>query len=268
MSWLFSSRNRRLLGGVLQSKRVAGAYVFYGAAGSRLVDAARFMGMGLLCENLQDGAPCLGCHACQTIVSENNIHYRFMAPEKWGVEQIREVQEWVQYGAVGDRMVVVIANADRFTTEAGNAFLKTLEEPPVGLTFILLTYRVMSLLPTIRSRCQMLDFPVVMSESAGHHNLELAHYVTEFGQELSLPYRSLAEVRALSLDDRLRYAQEISASKPDLLVLLTAWLRDSLSIANPQEALPIWQMLIATVSDMKYNINLRLHVEKLLMCVS
>ncbi len=263
----FSPRNRRLLSGVLSSERVSGAYAFYGVAGSQLQAAAAFFGMGILCEFLQDGEPCLTCHSCATIGSGQSIHYRMLSPEKWGIDQVRDIQELVQYGAVGDRMVVVISQADRFTTEAANAFLKTLEEPPFGVTFILLTYQVMSLLPTIKSRCQLLDFPVMPVSVPGQDNPELARYEAEFGQGLSIPYRPLAEVLGLSLDERMKYAQEIATSKPEVLVMLTAWLRDSLAL-DPVLGAQIWQKLIATVSDMKYNVNLRLHVEKLLICMS
>lgn len=244
---------------------------------------ALYLGLALLCPQKKDGAPCLTCDECLRVISGNSLHFRrFEETGKWGVDRIRDVQEFVQYGSdrPGSRLIVVLGQADVFTVDAANAFLKTLEEPPQGVTFILLTYRPLAILDTIRSRCQSLDFPVGDCEGylaslpeaqrANYLELtsgkqELLRYALDFGFTLPVPYRSLADVLALDLDGRMAYAQALAGDKESFVLILSVWMRESMALGGIQTQ--VQELLIATASDMKYNVNLRLHTERLLVCL-
>ena len=146
--------------------RVSHSYLFCGPRGSGKTTTARIIAKAVNCLDLQDGDPCNSCTNC---VQFNEG--RFMdiieldAASNRGIDEIRDIREKVNFAAVrGGRKVYIIDEAHMLTDAASNAFLKTLEEPPDHVIFVLCTTEAHKILPTIISRCQRFDFRRLPSE--------------------------------------------------------------------------------------------------------
>ncbi|MCY4416451.1 MAG: DNA polymerase III subunit gamma/tau [Chloroflexi bacterium] len=144
---------------VLQD-RVSHSYLFCGTRGSGKTTTARVLAKAVNCLDPQRGDPCEQCAICVSINEGRNLDIiELDAASNRGVEEIREIREKVNFQpAQNRRKVYIIDEAHMLTREASNAFLKTLEEPPGHVIFILCTTEADRLLPTILSRCQRYDF--------------------------------------------------------------------------------------------------------------
>jgi DNA polymerase-3 subunit delta' len=144
------------------SGRIAGAYLFVGPAGVGKETVARYFAQLIFCQ--QDAQPptvCGTCLACRKVDSGNHPDLQFIRPEGslLKIGQIRELQRQVIYAPLeASRKVYILTDVDRMNLEAENCLLKTLEEPPAASVLILLTSNLQALLPTTRSRCQILQF--------------------------------------------------------------------------------------------------------------
>ena len=150
----------------VKQDRVSHSYLFCGPRGSGKTSTARIVAKAVNCLDLQDGDPCNTCANC---VQANEG--RFMdiieldAASNRGIDEIRDIREKVNFAPVqGARKVYIIDEAHMLTDAASNAFLKTLEEPPPHVIFILCTTESHKILPTIISRCQRFDFRRIPSE--------------------------------------------------------------------------------------------------------
>ena len=146
--------------------RVSHSYLFCGPRGSGKTTSARILAKAVNCLDLQDGDPCNACTICQTINDG-----RFMdiieldAASNRGIDEIRDIREKVNFSPVqGSKKVYIIDEAHMLTDAASNAFLKTLEEPPGHVIFILCTTEAQKILGTIVSRCQRYDFRRIPSD--------------------------------------------------------------------------------------------------------
>jgi DNA polymerase-3 subunit gamma/tau len=151
---------RRTLENALRQKRISHAYLFAGPRGTGKTSTARIMAMALNCAEPKDGQPCGHCESCLSIQSGNALDVlEIDAASNRGIEEIRELKEKMSLmSALGKYKVYIIDEVHMLTTEAFNALLKTLEEPPSHVVFILATTDVQKLPPTILSRCQRFDF--------------------------------------------------------------------------------------------------------------
>lgn len=154
------------LGQSVKQERVSHSYLFCGPRGSGKTTTARILAKAVNCLDLQDGDPCNSCANCVQ-VNEG----RFMdiieldAASNRGIDEIRDIREKVNFAPVqGSRKVYIIDEAHMLTDAASNAFLKTLEEPPGHVIFVLCTTESHKILPTIISRCQRFDFRRIPSE--------------------------------------------------------------------------------------------------------
>ena len=140
--------------------RVSHSYLFCGTRGSGKTTTARVLSKAVNCLNPQDGDPCDACAICVSINEGRNLDIiELDAASNRGVEEIREIRDKVHFQpAQNRRKVYIIDEAHMLTREASNAFLKTLEEPPAHVIFILCTTEADRILPTILSRCQRYDF--------------------------------------------------------------------------------------------------------------
>ncbi len=126
---------------------------------------ARALAASLLCTAPQYGAACGACKSCQLLLAQSHPDFYWLAPEESGkavkIDQVRDlVERMAQTAQQGGRKVAVIAPAEAMNRSAANALLKTLEEPAGSTLLILVSDAPGRLLPTIRSRCQRLDFPI------------------------------------------------------------------------------------------------------------
>jgi DNA polymerase-3 subunit gamma/tau len=148
------------LANAIKNNRVAHAYIFSGARGVGKTTAARILAKALNCVKGPTPEPCGECDSCKEIAAGTSLDViEIDAASNRGIDQIRELREMVRYApAVSRSKVVLLDEAHMLTGEASNALLKTLEEPPDRVIFIMATTEPENLVDTIRSRSQHFHF--------------------------------------------------------------------------------------------------------------
>jgi len=149
----------RTLKNALSSNHLAHAYLMTGIRGVGKTTISRLMAMAVNCTQIKDGEPCGTCESCKSIAKGNNLDVQEMdAASHTGVDDIREILDGVRYPPTSLRIkVYIIDEAHMLSKSAFNALLKTLEEPPENVLFILATTESDKLPITVRSRCQRFD---------------------------------------------------------------------------------------------------------------
>jgi len=144
----------------LAAKRIAQAYLFAGMRGVGKTSAARILAKCLNCESGPTPTPCNRCSACTQITQGSSLDViEIDGASNRGIDEIRSLRETVPFApAVGAFRVYIIDEVHMLTTEAFNALLKTLEEPPAHVKFIFATTAPQKVPATILSRCQRFDF--------------------------------------------------------------------------------------------------------------
>lgn len=147
-------------------KRVGHAYLFTGSRGTGKTTCAKIFARAINCLSPVNGSPCGKCAVCEQLKSPNCVDIIEMdAASNNGVDEIREIREKVKYApAVAAKKVYIIDEAHMLTAGAFNALLKTLEEPPEHVVFILATTEAHKLPATILSRCMRFDFRLIPTE--------------------------------------------------------------------------------------------------------
>ena len=142
------------------SDRVGHAYLFCGTRGTGKTTIAKIMARAVNCEHPVDGSPCNECAVCRSILEGRSVNVAEIdAASNNGVDNIREIREEVAYRPTQGRYkVYIIDEVHMLSTGAFNALLKTLEEPPSYVIFILATTEANKIPVTILSRCQRYDF--------------------------------------------------------------------------------------------------------------
>ena len=150
----------------IKSDKIGHAYLFCGARGTGKTTLAKIFAKAVNCLNTVDGSPCGKCEACLNLQNPSNLNVIEMdAASNNKVENVRSIRENVQFPPVGVKYkVYIIDEVHMLTTEAFNALLKTLEEPPKHAVFILATTEPHKLPATILSRCMRFDFRLVSTE--------------------------------------------------------------------------------------------------------
>lgn len=144
----------------IQTNRVAHAYIFSGARGVGKTTTARILAKALNCAKGPTTEPCNQCDSCKEIAAGTSLDViEIDAASNRGIDQIRELREMVRYAPAASRYkVVILDEAHQLTEEASNALLKTLEEPPEGVIFVMATTQPEDLVETIKSRSQHFHF--------------------------------------------------------------------------------------------------------------
>jgi DNA polymerase III subunit gamma/tau len=148
----------RLLKRMNSNRNVPYALLFTGPKGSGKTSAARVLGAALNCEH-RDAEPCLECDSCLSVLDGTSLDYREIDASSNGhVADIRKLQDDLMYRSPGRVQVIVLDEAHGLSSGASNALLKTLEEAPSGVVFVLISTEPTKILNTVRSRCMSFSF--------------------------------------------------------------------------------------------------------------
>ncbi len=162
----------------IKDSRISHAYLFTGSRGTGKTTCAKILAKAVNCENSKDGEPCNECEVCRGL--DNGSIYDVVeidAASNNGVDNIRDLREDANYTpSRGKYRVYIIDEVHMLSTGAFNALLKTLEEPPAHVIFILATTEVHKLPATILSRCQRFDFRRIQPETMAIRLKQVAEY--------------------------------------------------------------------------------------------
>ncbi len=169
----------------IKENRIAHAYLFTGSRGTGKTTCAKILAKAVNCENSVDGEPCNECEVCKGLDSGTIYDVvEIDAASNNGVDNIRDLREEANYTpSRGKYRVYIIDEVHMLSTGAFNALLKTLEEPPAHVIFILATTEVPKLPATILSRCQRFDFKRIQPET------------------MSVRLKQVAQLEGMELDD-------------------------------------------------------------------
>lgn len=222
----------RTLKNALSNGNLAHAYLFTGPRGTGKTSTARLLAKTINCSNPVNGEPCNTCQQCREITAGNSFNViEIDAASNRGIDSIRDLREKVMMPpSTGKYKVYVLDEAHMLTTEAFNALLKTLEEPPGYAIFVMATTDVHKMLPTVLSRCQRFDFKRITTRQIVEH----LKFVAE--QEHIHIERSAAELIARAaaggMRDALSLLDQASAYAGNEIAL--AQVQAMLGVADPR----------------------------------
>ncbi len=189
----------------VSSGRIGHAYLFCGTRGTGKTSAAKIMARAVNCPHSKEhgGNPCNECEICRSIKSGTSMNvFEIDAASNNGVDNIRDIRDEVEYPPVTGRYkVYIIDEVHMLSTGAFNALLKTLEEPPSYVIFILATTDPQKLPATILSRCQRYDFRRMSRKNAAEHLKMIAQTEGMDAEDKALSY--IAEAADGSMRDAL-----------------------------------------------------------------
>ncbi|HEX4245149.1 MAG TPA: DNA polymerase III subunit gamma/tau, partial [Acidimicrobiales bacterium] len=205
----------------VRDDRVAHAYLFSGPRGTGKTSTARILAKALNCTDLQDGEPCGVCTSCVEIAKGTSLDvHELDAASNNGVEAMRDLVSRAALGTPGRQKVYIVDEVHMLSTAASNALLKTLEEPPAHVVFVLATTDPQKVLPTIRSRTQHFEFRLLDAETLGELLTQVRNDarldVTDEGLDVALRRGKGSARDALSVLDQVAASDNMEDDLPEL----------------------------------------------------
>ena len=218
----------RALQGAVAHDRVVHAYLFSGPRGTGKTSTARILAKALNCPNVIDGDPCNACASCVAITQGASLDVvELDAASNNGVEYVRELAASAWIGTAGRHKVYIIDEVHMLTKASSNALLKTLEEPPHGVVFVLATTDPHKVLDTIKSRTQHLEFRLIAPNVLGEllNDVVARAALTVDGNSVDIAVqRAKGSARdALSALDQIVASGLSSDVRPDFEALFAAF---------------------------------------------
>lgn len=160
---------REHLEGAIRLNKVSHAYIINGERSAGKEFIAKIFAMALQCESRQDTEACHECHSCKQALSGNHPDIIFISHEKPGTISVDDIRSQINGDVAikpysGPKKIYIMNEGEKMTVQAQNALLKTLEEPPEYAVILILTANVNALLPTVISRCVVLNMKPVRDE--------------------------------------------------------------------------------------------------------
>ena len=209
---------KKALSNAIKLNKISHAYLFTGPRGTGKTSTARILAKSLNCEKGPTVSPCGRCPSCIDITNSTPIDViEIDAASNRSVNDAQNILEKIHYAPVnGKYKIYIIDEVHMLSTEAFNALLKTLEEPPENVVFILATTEVQKVLDTIKSRCQRFDFKRITTDDIVKH------------------LRKISDLEHINIEDEalLSIAQNSAGGMRDSLALL-----DQLSVLDTQNAI-------------------------------
>lgn len=187
----------------IKADRIGHAYLFCGTRGTGKTTIAKLFARAVNCEHPVDGSPCNECETCKAILEGRSMNVvEIDAASNNGVDNIREIRDEVNYSPTEGRFrVYIIDEVHMLSAGAYNALLKTLEEPPEYVIFILATTEVHKIPVTVMSRCQRYDFRRISIDTISDRLSEIAKKESIDAEDKALKY--IARVADGSMRDAL-----------------------------------------------------------------
>ncbi len=233
----------RTLSNALERGRTAHAYLFAGPRGSGKTTTARLLAKALNCDRGVTGEPCGECANCVAIAAGRSLDViEIDAASNRGIDDIKELREAVKYApAQGRYKVYIVDEVHQLSKDAFNALLKTLEEPPRGVVFVLATTEPHKILPTILSRCQRFDFRPIPLDAIRKRLADIAK-LEGFALDESAEF-AIAKKADGSLRDALSLLDQVVAFGGDSIGLAT--LRRLIGVPDEERYLELTEVLAA-----------------------
>ena len=225
----------------IKNNLLAHAYVLTGPRGTGKTSIARIVAKAINCSDLKDGNPCRSCESCLAVAGGNHPDVLELdGASNNGVDEIRDIRERAKYSpSLSPYKVYIIDEVHMLSTGAFNALLKTLEEPPLHVIFLLATTEVHKVPDTILSRVQRFDLKQIPT-------LDMAQHLTRILGELKVEFES---------------------GVPDLIATLAAGgLRDALSMLDQAIAYKTDRMTLSDIHDLNGSVGVQ-ELVKVIECV-